>query len=72
VVLVWFYLYYDVGVGVVRRRPNKRPLAQNWIDVFGASPISMLESDDITTFRTELLNLMNVDQFLSWLDEETS
>jgi hypothetical protein len=59
-----------LGVGVVRRRPNKHPLDQHWIDFLGTNPISMLESEDIRTFRHDFLRLVTIDQFMAWLDEE--
>jgi hypothetical protein len=60
----------DHGVGVVRKRPNNRPLSAQWIEFLGNDPISKLSNDILATSRTELLRLATVDGLEVWLDQE--
>ena len=60
----------DQGVGVIRRRPNRHPLAQDLIEFLGVSPISMLDNDIFRSRKDQIFRLLTIDQFVEWLDEE--
>jgi len=58
-------------VGVIRRRPNKHPLTDNWKHFLSVNPISMLDHFHIRNYRNNLLRLMNLKDFEKWLIEES-
>ena len=60
----------DHGVGVLRKRENKHPLSQDWIDFLSVSPLSMLNYELFREKKLELLRFMTVKDMEKWLDEE--
>lgn len=69
---------FDHGVGILKKRPNRHPLPQNWIDrIFKymsehVSSETFLESIPFAEFRENvevLFRLMTVEEIKSWLDE---
>jgi hypothetical protein len=62
----------DFGVGVIRRRPNLHPLEEKWQKYLSVNPISMLDYNHFIHHKEELLRLVSLQEFESWLNSEHS
>lgn len=60
----------DYGVGVIRRRVNRHPLPEEWIEYLDVNPISMLTYDVYEKNRHTLQRMMTMADFRKWLSEE--
>eukprot|EP01038_Epipyxis_sp_PR26KG_P017082 gene17082-23499_t len=60
----------DYGIASIRRRTNAHLLSPEWREYLGVNPISMLEYKHLEENRFELLRLMTIADFISWLREE--
>ena len=57
----------DGGISLIKRRARGKSLSSFWVKYLSRNPISMLTYDHLNNFREELLNVVTVDQFKSWL-----
>jgi hypothetical protein len=60
----------DYGVAVMRRRENKHPLPNEWVQFLGINPIAMLDYDHLSEQREVLHRLMSFADLDEWLAGE--
>jgi hypothetical protein len=59
----------DFGVGIIRQRPNRSPLSDKWRQYLSVNPISMLNFHHLSTYREELINLISLQEMITWLND---
>ena len=60
----------DFGVAAIRKRPNRHPLPQEWVEFLGVNPLSMLNYRHLELYRQVLLRLVSLDELEAWLIED--
>ena len=60
----------DYGVAVMRRRENKHPLPNEWVQFLGINPIAMLDYNHLRSSGPVLHRHMTFDMLREWLREE--